>query len=298
MFKFSRNFTAPLRRFPAAVKVRLSKTLGIKATTPFQQRFYSSGPAASSSGGKKWVPLAVLAAAALGLTYYNLSHQTKPPVASVDPVQKHPKKDINSKEQPLFKDNEINVVYVLGGPGSGKGTQSAKLVEKYGFVHLSAGDLLRAEQKDPESQYGELIANYIKNGQIVPQEITIALLKKAIVNNYNQGATKFLVDGFPRKMDQAISFENQVVHGKFVLFFQCPEDVMLQRLLQRGKTSGRSDDNMNSIRKRFKVFENTSMPVVDYFDKQGKVLKVNCDQPVDEVFGQVVAQLKKEGIAN
>ncbi|VUG17280.1 DEBR0S2_03004g1_1 [Brettanomyces bruxellensis] len=291
MFKYTKStlqLTRTVQR--SALKMAQSRVL--------QCRMYaSSNKEAPKKQRRSLVPLAILGIAALGLTYYNMGHVSKPPRASVDPVSR-PKKDIESKEQPLFKDNEISVIYVLGGPGAGKGTQSAKLVKEYGFVHLSAGDLLRAEQKDASSKYGELIANYIKEGRIVPQEITVALLRKAIVNNYNQGKTKFLVDGFPRKMDQALAFENQIAHGKFVLFFQCPEDVMLHRLLERGKTSGRSDDNMETIRKRFHVFEETSMPVVDYFEKQGKVLKVSCDHPVDVVFGQVVAQLKKEGITD
>ncbi|VEU23195.1 DEKNAAC104323 [Brettanomyces naardenensis] len=256
-------------------------------------------PKSGKSSRPSLYPLLLLGIAAAGLTYYNLNHVSKPPRASIDPVvQETKKKDLDSTEKPLFKDGEIDVIYVLGGPGAGKGTQCAKLVDNYKFIHLSAGDLLRAEQKEPGSQYGELIASYIKEGKIVPQEITVALLRKAIVRNYNEGKTRFLVDGFPRKMDQALSFEDQIAHSKFVLFFECPEDVMLHRVLERGKTSGRTDDNIESIKKRFRTFVDTSMPVVDYYNKQNKVLKVNCDQEVDKVYGQVVAELTKAGITS
>lgn len=197
---------------------------------------------------------------------------------------------------PAFPDNKVAVIFVLGGPGAGKGTQCAKLVTEKGFVHLSAGDLLRAEQNRKGSKYGELIAQYIKEGNIVPQEITVALLEQAIRENYEKGSTRFLVDGFPRKMDQALTFERQIAKSTFTLFFDCPEKVMLERLLERGKTSGRADDNIESIKKRFKTFIDTSMPVVDYFDSQGKVVKVRCDQPVDVVFGQVQEALKSRGI--
>lgn len=226
-----------------------------------------------------FVPLALLGAAALGLTYYNMGNVSKPPQASVDPVQ------------PEFG-NEVNVLFVLGGPGSGKGTQCANLVRDYGFVHLSAGDLLRAEQDKPGSEYGDLIRHYIKEGLIVPQEVTIGLLQNAIGEAYAKGARNFLVDGFPRKMDQALSFQNKVARGKAVVYFECPEEVMLKRLLQRGKTSGRADDNVESIRKRFTTFVETSMPVVDYFEDQGRVIKVACSDPVDVVYANVVAQLK------
>ncbi|ODV60299.1 UMP-CMP kinase, partial [Ascoidea rubescens DSM 1968] len=195
-------------------------------------------------------------------------------------------------KKPTFQENEVSVIFVLGGPGSGKGTQSANLVRDYGFVHLSAGDLLRAEQNNPDSKYGELIAHNIKNGIIVPQEITIALLENAMKKNIEIGKKKFLIDGFPRKMDQALTFEASVVKSSLTLFFDCPEAIMLNRLLERGKTSGRSDDNIESINKRFKTFIETSMPVVDYFDKQNKVVKVFCDQPVDAVYSQVKTALK------
>lgn len=178
------------------------------------------------------------------------------------------------KDTPRFDASKVTVVFVLGGPGAGKGTQCARLVQDYGFVHLSAGDLLRAEQQRPGSQYGAMIADYIKEGKIVPMEVTVALLSNAIAEALDkQGATdaghsipdehkakwsdgkgRFLVDGFPRKMDQAIKFDESVCPSQFVLFLQCSEEVMLERLLERGKTSGRADDNIESIKKRFRTY--------------------------------------------
>ncbi|RKO90276.1 adenylate kinase-domain-containing protein, partial [Blyttiomyces helicus] len=134
-----------------------------------------------------------------------------------------------------------------------------------------AGDLLRAEQERPGSTYGELIKTYIKEGQIVPMEITIALLHAAILQS---SASRFLIDGFPRKMDQALKFEEEVCPSKFVLYFECPEEEMLKRLLKRGETSGRADDNIESIRKRFATFRDTSYPVIEHYEKLGKVRTV------------------------
>ncbi|KAL9121847.1 MAG: hypothetical protein Q9187_001594 [Circinaria calcarea] len=200
------------------------------------------------------------------------------------------------KDTPTFSDSKVSVVYVLGGPGSGKGTQCANLVRDYGFVHLSAGDLLRAEQDRPDSQFGSMIKEHIRGGTIVPMEVTVQLLENAITAQLDtDGKGLFLIDGFPRKMDQALKFEQSVCPSKFTLFFDCPEEVMQERLLNRGKTSGRTDDNAESIKKRFKTFTETSMPVVDYFEKEGKVEKVNAARSQEEIYEEVKERMKRRG---
>jgi UMP-CMP kinase len=188
---------------------------------------------------------------------------------------------------PVFNPSDVTVVFVLGGPGAGKGTQCARLVAEQGFTHLSAGDLLREEQDRPGSQFGQLIKDYIKDGLIVPMEVTIKLLENAMTAALREkGTTKgrFLIDGFPRKMDQAHKFEEAVCPAKVVLFFDCPENVMEERLMERGKTSGRTDDNAESIRKRFRTFIETSMPVVNFYEGQGKVIKVDATPAPENVF--------------
>ena len=205
------------------------------------------------------------------------------------------------KDTPTFSPDKVAVLFVLGGPGAGKGTQCANLVRDYNFTHLSAGDLLRAEQERPGSEFGELIKSFIKDGKIVPMEVTVQLLENAmteIVHKDSQGKGKFLIDGFPRKMDQALKFEETVCPSKFVLFFDCPEAEMQKRLLERGKTSGRSDDNEESIKKRFRTFVETSMPVVDYFEKEGRVVKVDATRSKEAVYADtkknVEARLGRE----
>ncbi|KAG0650951.1 Uridylate kinase [Hyphodiscus hymeniophilus] len=201
-----------------------------------------------------------------------------------------PKKDV-----PVFSPSKVTVLFVLGGPGAGKGTQCANLVRDYNFTHLSAGDLLRAEQDRPDSEFGQLIKDYIKDGKIVPMEVTVQLLENAMTDVVKQagGKGKFLIDGFPRKMDQALKFEETVVPSKFVLFFDCPEEEMQKRLLKRGKTSGRTDDNEESIKKRFKVFVDTSMPVVDYFRKKNQVVQVIATKSPDEVYKETKEKLEQ-----
>ncbi|KAI0184607.1 P-loop containing nucleoside triphosphate hydrolase protein [Xylaria flabelliformis] len=223
--------------------------------------------------------------------------------------------DLKNRTSPVFSADDVTVLFVLGGPGAGKGTQCERLVAAYGFTHLSAGDLLRAEQNRAGSQYGELIKDYIKNGLIVPMEVTIALLENAMRDAMTAAAAakptststststtdnddaplkgKFLIDGFPRKFDQAVKFEEAVCPAKFVLFYDCPEEEMERRLLERGKTSGREDDNAESIRKRFRTFVETSMPVVDYYEKQDRVVRIRADVPPDDVYRATQAELVK-----
>ncbi|PLB54273.1 uridylate kinase [Aspergillus steynii IBT 23096] len=207
------------------------------------------------------------------------------------------------QSSPRFSPSDVTVVFLLGGPGSGKGTQSSNLVRDYGFIHLSAGDLLRAEQVREGSQYGDLIKTYIREGKIVPMEITVALLSNAMADALAAGAgagegkkARFLIDGFPRKLDQAVFFENTVCPSEMTLFLDCPEEVMELRLLKRGETSGRDDDNAESIRKRFRTFVDTSMPVVKAFEDQNKVVSVSATGSVDEVYTRIQEGFQARGV--
>ncbi|XP_061370518.1 UMP-CMP kinase 3-like [Gastrolobium bilobum] len=176
------------------------------------------------------------------------------------------------------------VIFVLGGPGSGKGTQCANIVQNFGYTHLSAGDLLRAEIKSG-SENGTMIQNMIKEGKIVPSEVTIKLLQRAI---QECGNDKFLIDGFPRNEENRAAFENVTgIEPAFVLYFDCPEEEMERRLLNRNQ--GRDDDNIETIRKRFKVFLESSLPVINYYDAKQKVRKIDAARPIEEVFESVKA---------
>ena len=221
------------------------------------------------------------------------------PTAGTDPTIQPDPPLASANTSPAFDPQQVYVVFILGGPGSGKGTQSAHLVQDYGFTHLSAGDLLRAEQDREGSEYGQMIKDTIKDGKIVPMEVTVKLLENAIVAKMDpqKHSGRFLVDGFPRKMDQAIYFEESVCPSKCTVFLDCPEEEMRKRLLNRGKTSGRSDDNEESIIKRFRTFVETSMPVVDYFSELGKVIKVSAVGDEGEVYQHVVKGLSDFGIS-
>eukprot|EP00753_Platysulcus_tardus_P007450 PLAT152.7.p2 GENE.PLAT152.7~~PLAT152.7.p2 ORF type:complete len:917 (+),score=587.02 PLAT152.7:245-2752(+) len=175
------------------------------------------------------------------------------------------------------------VVFVLGGPGAGKGTQCARIRDEFGFRHLSAGDLLRAEvaRGSPD---GEMIYSMIKEGKIVPMRVPLRLLKRSMAAS---GSSRFLIDGFPRAMDQGLAFEESIAEAKFVLFFELTEEEMRRRLLNRGKTSGRADDNEAAIKKRFRTFQMTSMPVVKHFGDMGRLRTISSLPPPDEVYASV-----------
>lgn len=183
------------------------------------------------------------------------------------------------------------IVFVLGAPGAGKGTQCEKIVENFGFTHLSAGDLLREERKREGSEFGALIEDNIRNGRIVPVEITCSLLEKAInATRASTGNDKFLIDGFPRNEDNLQGWNRQMgekVQLLFVLFFECTEDQCIARCLKRGESSGRSDDNLESLKKRFNTYINDTMPIVDHYREQDLVKTIDAVASPDAVFEKV-----------
>ncbi|KAH3698927.1 UMP-CMP kinase-like [Dreissena polymorpha] len=182
---------------------------------------------------------------------------------------------------------KYNVVFVLGGPGAGKGTQCENIVRDFGFVHLSAGDLLREERQRPGSKYGEEIEGHIKNGSIVPVQITCSLLRRAMEQS---GKDRFLIDGFPRNKDNLDGWNDAmtgVADVKMVLFFNCSEQVCIDRCLDRGKTSGRSDDNLESLKKRIHTYTSSTMPIIDHYRALNLVQEMNGEKTPDEVFADV-----------
>ncbi|XP_033115064.1 UMP-CMP kinase-like isoform X2 [Anneissia japonica] len=192
---------------------------------------------------------------------------------------------IMASEKPL-------AAFVLGAPGAGKGTQCAKIVEEFGYVHLSAGDLLRAEKNKEGSEYGELIQSHIKNGSIVPVAITISLLERAMDES---SVKKFLIDGFPRNEDNLAGWTERMtdkVDLKFVLFFECSEEECVNRCLKRGEEAAkggakRTDDNEESLKKRFHTHMTSTMPIIEHYDKLNLVQRVQANRTPDEVFADV-----------
>ncbi|CAF3362300.1 unnamed protein product [Rotaria socialis] len=180
-----------------------------------------------------------------------------------------------------------NVVFVLGGPGAGKGTQCVRIAEKHGYVHLSAGDLLREEAAKPDSVLGNEINEHIKNGSIVPVAVTCKLLENAMQKS---GKENFLIDGFPRNKDNVDGWKLAMdgkVNLRCVLFFDCDEQTCVARCLERGKGSGRADDNEESLKKRIVTYNNSTRPVIELYEKENLVKRIHAANDVDKVFEDV-----------
>ncbi|XP_034481165.1 adenylate kinase isoenzyme 1-like isoform X2 [Drosophila innubila] len=182
--------------------------------------------------------------------------------------------------------SDIPIIWVLGGPGCGKGTQCAKIVEKYGFTHLSSGDLLRDEVSSGSDKGRELQA-IMTSGALVPNQEVLSLLNNAVTRA--KGNSKgFLIDGYPREKNQGIAFEEQIAPADLALYFECSEETMLKRILSRAAAAAvkRADDNEATIRSRLQTFkQNTSDILGLYADK---TLTINAERDVDDIFIDVV----------
>ncbi|MCD7448822.1 UMP-CMP kinase 3 [Datura stramonium] len=182
------------------------------------------------------------------------------------------------------KQKKVKIVFVIGGPGSGKGTQCKRIAQQFGYAHLSVGELLRQEINSG-SETGSMIEKIMKEGKLVPSDVTVRLLQQAMQGIDND---KFLIDGFPRNEENVKTFENLTkMEPEFVLYLDCPLDEMERRLLSRNE--GREDDNIETIRKRFKVFMESTLPAVEYYESKGKIRKVDAGKSIDEVFESIKA---------
>ena len=174
---------------------------------------------------------------------------------------------------------------LFGPPGSGKGTQSDRLVEKYGFIHVGTGNLLREEIAN-KTPLGIEAKKFIDHGQLVPDDVAIAMVGSFF--DRHKDINGFLFDGFPRTVAQAQALDKLLSFKKtdiaIVLALNVSEQELINRLLNRGKTSGRSDDNSEDvIRKRFAVYTNETSPVADYYKKAKKFKAIQGEGSVDEI---------------
>ena len=187
----------------------------------------------------------------------------------------------------------FNIV-IFGAPGSGKGTQSDFLVKKYNLIHLSTGDLLRAEIA-AGSELGKLADGLIAKGEFVPDNLIIDLLANAI--DKNSGASGFIFDGFPRTVVQAGALDEMLtkrgMQVDIMLNIAVDNNELVARLLNRGKTSGRSDDNLETIQQRLRTYEEKTMPVIAYYDKQGKNTPIQGMGTMDEVLARITNAVDK-----
>uniref|UniRef100_A0A669BB39 Adenylate kinase isoenzyme 5 n=1 Tax=Oreochromis niloticus TaxID=8128 RepID=A0A669BB39_ORENI len=176
------------------------------------------------------------------------------------------------------------VILVIGGPGSGKGTQSLKIAERYGFQYMSVGELLRKKMihNATSNRKWSLIAKIITNGELAPQETTITEIKQKIMKIPD--ANGIVIDGFPRDVGQALSFEDQICTPDLVVFLACTNHRLKERLQKRAEQQGRPDDNPKAIERRLTNFKQNTIPLVKYFQERGLIVTLDADRDEEEVF--------------
>lgn len=179
----------------------------------------------------------------------------------------------------------LNIV-IFGPPGSGKGTQSENLIKKYSLAHVSTGDLLRKEIST-NTQLGYLAKQHMDKGELVPDEIIIGMIDN-FMDKLDRKTNGVIFDGFPRTVEQAKALKETLQSYKtdvtVMLNLEVPEDELVTRLIERGKTSGRSDDNLETIKKRIEVYNEQTKPVMHFYKAEGKLATINGVGSIDSIF--------------
>ena len=189
----------------------------------------------------------------------------------------------------------LNIV-IFGAPGSGKGTQSDKLIEHYNLFHISTGDVLRDNIRRG-TDLGKTAKGYIDQGQLVPDELIIDILAQVLDDNKDKTGEGVIFDGFPRTIPQAEALEQLLADRgtqiDAVVGLEVPEEELIKRILLRGQMSGRSDDNEDTARKRLETYHNQTSPLKAYYEEQGKYRAINGLGSIDGIF-----ELIKEALDN
>ena len=186
-------------------------------------------------------------------------------------------------------------IVIFGGPGAGKGTQSDKMIEKYGFEHISTGDVLRAEIKKG-TELGKIAKGYIDNGQLIPDELMVDILAH-VYDSFGKEHKGVIFDGFPRTIPQADALKAMLakrghkIAAMIELFV--PEEELMKRLILRGQQSGRSDDNEETIKKRLNVYHTQTSPLIDWYKKEGIHHHVEGLGTIDDIFGRIATVIEE-----
>ncbi|XP_048352829.1 adenylate kinase isoenzyme 5 [Sphaerodactylus townsendi] len=178
------------------------------------------------------------------------------------------------------------IILVIGGPGSGKGTQSLKIAERYGFEYISVGELLRKKIHNTSSnRKWSLIAKIITTGELAPQETTITEIKQRLMQIPDEEG--IVIDGFPRDVAQALSFEDQICTPDLVVFLSCSNQRLKERLMKRAEQQGRPDDNLKATQRRLMNFKQNAVPLVKYFQEKDLIMTFDADRDEEEVFHDI-----------
>lgn len=180
-------------------------------------------------------------------------------------------------------------IVIFGAPGSGKGTQSDLMIEKYGLGHISTGDVLRSEIKN-ETELGKTAKSFIDKGQLIPDELMIDILA-SVYDSFGKEHKGVIFDGFPRTIPQAEALKkmlNERGHKIAAMIeLDVPEDELMKRLIKRGQESGRSDDNAETIKKRLDVYHNQTAPLIEWYNNEGLHYHINGLGELDRIFADV-----------
>ena len=180
-------------------------------------------------------------------------------------------------------------IVIFGAPGSGKGTQSDKIIEEFGVEHISTGDVLRAEIK-AGTELGKTAAEYINDGKLVPDSLIIDILA-SVYDSFGKDHKGVIFDGFPRTIPQAEALKKMLAergHSVAAMIeLYAPEDILMARLLNRGKEQGRSDDNEETINKRLAVYNTQTAPLIDWYKAEGLHHYVKSYGVLEEIFADV-----------
>ena len=188
----------------------------------------------------------------------------------------------------------LNLV-LFGGPGSGKGTQSEKLIKDYGLHHISTGEVLRDHIKR-ETELGKIAQKYISEGQLIPDDLMIQILDD-VLEKEGKGKDGVIFDGFPRTIPQALALKELLkkrgtdLHA--VIGLEVPDDELVERMLNRGKMTGRADDNEETIRKRLNVYHTQTSPLKEHYIAENKYIPVQGTGTIDEIYENITGKLEK-----
>jgi len=182
----------------------------------------------------------------------------------------------------------FNVV-IFGAPGCGKGTQSERLIDRYGLYHISTGEILR-DNIARKTPLGKIADVYIKQGQLIPDQLVVRMLEN-VLDSTPETKAGVIFDGFPRTVPQAEALrkilEARGAQVDAVVGLEVPEDELVDRILKRGKETGREDDNLETVKKRLEVYNSVTRPVIDYYAECGSYKPIKGSGTVDEVFSQI-----------
>ncbi len=184
---------------------------------------------------------------------------------------------------------------IFGAPGSGKGTQSDRLIEKYGLFHISTGEVLRDHIKRG-TELGTIAESYISKGNLIPDKLMVDILASVLDDNADNVKNGVIFDGFPRTIDQAKSLKTMLAERgtqvDIVVGLEVPEDELVSRLIKRGAESGRSDDNLETIKKRLEVYHSQTAPLRDFYVEEGIYAKIKGIGSVDDIFADICKSIE------